>query len=132
MALSGCRPKPDIEKAKAEIKLVESEFERAATEKGISDAFYAFADVDATINRGTLIHGRLAIREFYENAGLENTQLKWSPDSVFVSQNADMGYTYGKYTLISTDNLGKSTAKSGIFHTIWKKQKDGRWKHVWD
>lgn len=133
IALFGsCQPKPDLLQTKQEIRDAEAAFDKAAKEKGIAEAFYEFAAEDATINRGKLVHGRDAIREFYLNAKMETVQLNWSPDSVFVSQSADMGYTYGKYKLVETDSTGKSSTKEGIFHTVWKKQKDGSWKYVWD
>jgi ketosteroid isomerase-like protein len=127
-----CSPKPDLAKAKEEIRAAEAAFDKTAKEKGIAEAFYEYAAEDATINRGKLVHGKEAIREFYINAKMEKTQLTWSPDSVFVSQSADMGYTYGKYKLVEMDSLGQPITKTGIFHTVWRKQKDRSWKYVWD
>jgi len=43
-----------------------------------------------------------------------------------------MAYTYGKYTMTIIDSAGESKVSNGIFHTVWKKQKDGSWKFVWD
>jgi ketosteroid isomerase-like protein len=131
-SIFGCHPKADLTKAKQEIRDAETAFEKTSQEKGIAEAFYEFADKEATINRGKLVHGRDAIREFYLNAKMETSQLNWSPDSIFVSQSADMGYTYGKYKLVEMDSAGQSIIKTGTFHTIWKKQKDGSWKYVWD
>ncbi len=128
----GCQPKPDLVKAKREIRDAEASFEKFAKEKSVADAFYEYAADDATINRGKLVHGRHAIRQFYVDAKMEKSQLTWSPDSVFVSQSADMGYTHGKYKLVEMDSAGQSVTKTGIFHTIWRKQKDGSWKYVWD
>ena len=127
-----CSPKPDLTKAKEEIRAAEVAFDKTAKEKGIAEAFYQFAAEEATINRGQLIHGRKAIRDFYINAKMEKTELTWTPDSIFVSQNADMGYTYGKYKLVEMDSAGEAITKTGIFHTVWRKQKDGSWKFVWD
>jgi ketosteroid isomerase-like protein len=131
-AIFGCQPKPDLVKATQEIRDAESAFEKLAKEKSISEAFYEYAAEDATINRGQLIHGRDAIREFYINAQMEKARLNWSPDSVFVSDLGDLGYTYGKYKLVKPDSIGNEITQTGIFHTVWRKQKDGRWKYVWD
>jgi ketosteroid isomerase-like protein len=30
------------------------------------------------------------------------------------------------------DSVGNKKDFKGIFHTVWKKQKDGSWKYVWD
>jgi len=51
---------------------------------------------------------------------------------VDASETGDMGYTYGKYTWQSKDSSGKVDEAKGVFHTVWKKQKDGSWKYVWD
>lgn len=132
LLLIGCEPKIDKSKIKDEIWQAEADFEKMAKEKGIPEAFFAFADEAATISRGELIHGPKAILDFYQKAKMQNVQLSWSPDSIFVSESADLAYTYGGYKMISTDSLGQRSSQSGIFHTIWKKQKDGGWKYVWD
>lgn len=132
LLLIGCESKIDKSKIKEEIRQAEANFEKMAKEKGIPEAFFAFADEAATINRGELIHGRKEILDFYQKAKMENVQLNWSPDSVFVSESTDLAYTYGNYKMIITDSLGQASSRSGIFHTIWKKQKDGGWKYIWD
>ncbi|MFM9838109.1 MAG: YybH family protein [Cyclobacteriaceae bacterium] len=131
-AIFGCQPKPDLVKGAQEIRDAEAAFEKLAKEKSIAEAFYEYAAEDATINRGQLIHGRDSIHKFYINAQMEKAKLNWSPDSVFVSDLGDLGYTYGKYKLVNPDSTGNEISQTGIFHTVWRKQKDGRWKYVWD
>jgi ketosteroid isomerase-like protein len=58
--------------------------------------------------------------------------LKWTPDFIDVAASCDLGYTYGKYTFAVTDSTGKVNESRGYFHTVWKKQKDGNWRFVWD
>lgn len=128
--LIACQPKD--QNIKQEIVAAEAAFEKMAAEKGIAQAFYEFADKDATISRGELIHGREAIFDFYKKAGLDSTQLQWAPDSVFVSESGDMAYTYGKYKMNLPDTSSQVITKTGIFHTVWKRQPDGSWKYVWD
>jgi hypothetical protein len=100
--------------------------------KSIAQAFYEFADKNATINRGEFIHGPEAILDFYKKAGLDSAQLQCAPNSVFVSESGDMAYTYGKYKMSLPDSSGHMITKAGIFHTVWKRQLDGSWKYVWD
>ncbi len=128
--LVACQSKP--QNIKQEIVEAEAAFEKMAAEKSIAQAFYEFADKNATINRGELIHGREAILDFYRKASLDSAQLQWAPDSVFVSESGDMAYTYGKYKISLPDSSGEITTKTGIFHTVWKRQSDGSWKYVWD
>ncbi|NOS91593.1 MAG: nuclear transport factor 2 family protein [Cyclobacteriaceae bacterium] len=128
--LVACQPKE--QNIQQEIVAAEAAFEKRAAEKSIAQAFYEFADQNATINRGELIHGREAILDFYKKTGLDNARLQWAPDSVFVSEAGDMAFTYGKYKMTLSDSSGEITTKTGIFHTVWKRQSDKSWKYVWD
>ena len=69
------------------------------------------------------------IKAFYEKQP-SGVDLQWSPEFADVSGN--LGYTYGPFTFSLKDSTGKVNEVKGIFHTVWKKQKDGRWKFVWD
>lgn len=125
--------KSNVEKAKVEILNTEKQFAEIVKEKGISYGFYQFADDDAVIKtKDTLYKGRLAIKKYYDGWTLKNVRLEWTPDFVDASSSGDLGYTYGRYTFSATDSAGKDINAKGIFHTVWKKQKDGKWKFVWD
>lgn len=121
------------EKAKNEILQAEKAFQKLAIEQGTGAAFVAFADDQATIVRGNkLVVGKELIREWYGHRKGPKTELYWTPDFVDASASGDLGYTYGKYKFIVTDSLGARKESTGIFHTVWKRQKDGSWKFVWD
>jgi ketosteroid isomerase-like protein len=122
------------EKRKKEIFQTEKEFEKMASDQSIAAAFYAFADENAVINRGndSLIHGREGIRNYYANAKLQNAIVHWTPDFVDVSKDGILGYTFGKYEWKVIKGEGDTLVSRGVFHTVWKKQKDGSWKYVWD
>ncbi|HEX5651785.1 MAG TPA: nuclear transport factor 2 family protein [Chitinophagaceae bacterium] len=124
----------DKEDAKTEIAAAEREFEKMAAEKGIAEAFWAFADSSAVIKRqnDSLIRGRDNIRNYYSSDFYKTATVKWAPDFIDVSEKGDMGYTYGKYLWQSRDSSGKLNEYRGVFHTVWKKQADGSWKYVWD
>jgi ketosteroid isomerase-like protein len=124
----------DLETIKKEIVKAEKDFETMAGEKGVAEAFSHFADSNAVIKRqnDTLINGKDAIRNYYANPAYKNAVATWAPDFVDVSENGDMAYTYGKYTWEFKDSAMKSTIYQGVFHTVWKRQKDGSWKYVWD
>ena len=120
--------------AKLEIEKAEKDFEQMAADKGIAEAFYFFADSNATIKRqnDTLIHGKEPIKNFYSTPFYQKATVKWSPDFVQASESGDLGYTYGRYVWSSTDSTGKPISFTGVFHTVWKRQDDGSWKYVWD
>lgn len=134
--LAACQtPQPDKqEDARQEIIIAEREFDKMAAEKGIAEAFWFYADSAAVIKRGndSLIYGKEGIRHFYSAPSFKKASVKWSPDFIDVSETGDLGYTYGKYEWHSVDSAGKTNISKGIFHTVWKKQKDGSWKYVWD
>ena len=121
------------EKLKDELITVEKEFCSMAKTAGISKAFICFASDSASILRGDkLIRGINAIRKYYESRDRNSIKLEWKPDFVDVSMSGDLGYTFGKYTYAVTDSLGRTTNSEGIFHTVWKRQADGKWRYVWD
>jgi ketosteroid isomerase-like protein len=120
------------EKARQEISQAEKDFEKMAAEKGIAEAFWYFADSNAVIKRDSLVKGKENIRVYYSAGYFKTASVAWSPDFTDASEAGDMGYTFGKYLWQSRDSTGKITEARGVFHTVWKKQKDGSWKYVWD
>lgn len=137
--LVSCEEKEDNDEqeqstAKEQIGKAEKDFEKMAAEKGIAEAFWFYADSNAVIKRknDSLIQGKDNIRNFYSDKFYTTATVKWAPDFISASEDGDMGYTYGKYDWQAKDSTGKVTEFKGIFHTVWKKQKDGSWKYVWD
>lgn len=123
-----------INKWKAEIIQTERDFSYMAGREGIAEAFAAFAAEDVVLLRnGNLIKGKEGLISFFSNrASADSISLTWAPDFADVSSSGDMGYTYGTYTYTVTDTTGQTSTHKGIFHTVWKRQKNGEWKFVWD
>lgn len=135
--LSGCTPKNEIKNltfVKLKIIKTEKDFEKLIAEKGLAEGFYQFADSNAVIKRenDTLIIGKINIKNYYLNSKHKNATITWSPDAVIISDAGDMASTYGKYVWTIKDLNGKEQISKGVFHTVWKKQKDGSWKYIWD
>jgi ketosteroid isomerase-like protein len=122
------------EKLKKEIFGTEKAFEKMTSEKSVAEAFYFFADENAVIKRGndSLIYGNENIRHYYLSRNLKNAQVTWTPDFISTSKDGTLGYTYGKFTWKVIRETGDTVVAKGVFHTVWKKQKDGSWKYVWD
>ena len=53
--------------------------------------------------------------------------MTWIPKGADMSVAHDLGYTYGVYTVKTKD-----TTMQGTYLSIWRKQKDGKWKFVLD
>jgi ketosteroid isomerase-like protein len=135
--LYSCTPKTataNLAYVKLQIIKVEKDFEKTVADKGLAEGFYQFADSNAVIKRehDTLIIGKKNIKNYYSNSKFKNATVTWSPDAVTISDGGDMASTYGKYVWTSKDPSGKKQVSKGIFHTVWKKQKDGTWKYIWD
>jgi len=133
MLLASCKQTVTIDTARNEIFQTEKAFEKMASEKGLAEAFYYFADENAAIIRGndSLIIGKENIRYYYDKNANPNAKLSWTPDFIDVSVCGTLGYTYGKYVFSIQDTSGKSIENTGIFHTVWKKQNKD-WRYVWD
>lgn len=133
LIISSCKKSTDLEQIKQEIMATESSFQAMTYNKGIAEAFAFFADEKAVIKRenDTLIIGKEAIEHYYQSQNLTNTTVTWKPDFIEVSLDGTLAYTYGKYHWnISKNNTLKEY--KGIFHTVWKRQDDGKWLYVWD
>ncbi len=122
------------EQWKDEILETESAFSRMAQNEGIAQAFITYAAEDVVLLRNEgLIIGKEALEQMYEKQYTgKGIKLSWKPDFVDVASSGDLGYTYGHYVYTMTDSLGKQHMQEGVFHTVWKKQPDGKWRFVWD
>ncbi|MCF8373501.1 MAG: nuclear transport factor 2 family protein [Bacteroidales bacterium] len=126
-------PTTDKEHYKSEILQTEKEFSEMAQKDGIAQAFLFYAADDAVLMRNNkLVLGKPAIRLRFEGQSTDGISLTWTPDFVDVAASGDLGYTYGQYAYSTTDSLGNVKVDKGIFHTVWKRQKDGKWRFVWD
>lgn len=125
----------EIEQWKNEILETELSFAKMLKKEGVAKAFLFFAAEDAVLMRNdSLIIGKTAIKKMYTlNLSLsDDVSLTWKADFVDVAASGELGYTYGKYVYTVTDSLGNTNTAEGIFHTVWKRQKEGIWKFVWD
>src|SRR5689334_275026 len=123
--ITACQQQVDKEKVRDEIFQTEKAFEKMAAEKSVSEAFYHFADENAVIKRknDTLIVGKENIKLFYER-GRKDATVNWTPDFIDVADDGTLGYTYGKFSWKIKNDQGAVTEYKGVFHTVWKKQKD--------
>jgi len=56
----------------------------------------------------------------------------WHADKAGVARSGDLGYTSGTYKSAFKDSSGRSSVDNGKYLTMWKKQKDGAWKVLFD
>ncbi|MDD3078851.1 MAG: hypothetical protein PHH37_07075 [Paludibacter sp.] len=131
---SACNSSQRKYELKAEIYDAENAFQKMVRDSGSAKAFYYFADENAVILRDTdiLIKGRDAISNYYPFVKNDSVSLRWAPDFIDVSDDGTIAYSYGKYVWERLQSTGDTLVHTGIFHTVWKRQTNGKWKFVWD
>lgn len=132
LGLASCQRSVDKEAVRKEIFAAEKAFEKMAAEKSVAEAFRYFADEQAVIKRqnDTLISGKDNIARYYE--GRNGATVNWTPDFIEVSDDGTLAYTYGKFSWKVKNTDGTMAEYKGVFHTVWKRQKNGEWRYVWD
>jgi ketosteroid isomerase-like protein len=98
----------------------EKAFERAASEKGVRQAFIEYLAPDGIMFRPNPVNGR----EFWKNRPETPAQLLWNPTFVDVSSNGAMGYTTGN-SIYRPKGKDDPNAFYGEYATVWQRQPDG-------
>jgi ketosteroid isomerase-like protein len=100
--------------------LVETEraFAKMSVDKGRRDAFPAFFGDDAIFFTPDPVNARRQIQTWPQAAPFK---LDWEPHFGDIARSADLGYTYGKYSLEG------SPRQSGYYLRVWK-QRAAQWK----
>jgi len=116
-----------------EIRALEAAMMAAAAEKGAAGymSFYAEDAVELP-NGAQMLLGKDSIGKTMIFLDDKNNRLTWSPVHVDVSASGDLAYSFGNYEFRSIGKDGKPSVEHGKYTTIWKKQRDGKWKVVLD
>jgi ketosteroid isomerase-like protein len=116
-----------------EIRALETAMMAAATEKG-ADGYMSFYAEDAVEipNGSPMLWGKESLGKTMSFLNDKNNQLRWSPVHVDASVWGDLACSFGNNELRSISKDGKPSIERGKSTTVWKKQKDGRWKVVLD
>ena len=128
-----CNPEIDGNAELEELIQTDKDFNDLAQKEGVRKAFDDFADENSLMlpNFNQPVFGREALSEFLSSENDEG-ELRWSPESGEVSRSGDLGYTWGRYTYTFIDSGNTEGSSHGKYVTIWKKQKDGKWKWLVD
>jgi ketosteroid isomerase-like protein len=111
-----------------EMQQTDVEFAEMAFEKGYRKAFMEYMEDDAVLLRDNHlpIIGADAV-QYVSSIDDTSFTVNWDPQGGDVSGSGDMGFTYGVYEIRT-----ETERQKGTYVTIWRKQKDGRWKYVLD
>jgi hypothetical protein len=130
LVLSCCKPKAKPVKniSPEEIIKADEAFSEMSRKAGMKKAFIEFIDNEGILLRPNHppIVGADAI-DFLSQVNDSSYTLTWSPGGGEIASSADLGFTYGIYKLEMKD-----TVLRGTYVSIWKKQKDDKWKFVLD
>lgn len=116
--------------AENEIILADEQFSLLSKQKGVQYAFLHYIDSAGALLRPNSypIIGADAWHHL-QNQPDGNFTLTWQPQYAAVAASADLGYTFGTYTLTPANT---DSSSHGTYVTIWKKQTNGQWKFVLD
>ncbi len=109
-------------------------FNRATQERGADAWPEYFADDGAMIRAGEgEIRGAHTIHQAIAATLADGkASLTWEPIRADASAGGDLGYTVGSYVYRGPGPEGTPAEQRGLYVTIWKKDRAGRWKIVMD
>ena len=108
-------------------------FARDAAAKGLEGWMSWFAE-DAQIPARTgMVQGKAALREVYAKMfATPEFHLEWAPVTAEISADGTLGYTFGRAKRAWRDSDGQLKNAESRYVTIWRKQKDGSYKVIFD
>lgn len=117
-----------------EVLATDRAFAAMAKARGARAAFTEYADADAIMFRPGVgpVKGRDAIGGAFEDPPTATPA--WDPEAAEVAASGDLAYSWGWYvwTPVAGGPLAGKPPATGYYVSIWKKQRDGRWKWVID
>jgi ketosteroid isomerase-like protein len=119
----------DVKKERRQLLDVESELSTATQKGNVSEALSKFLADETRMHRDETfpLVGQKAIADYIVKQNW--TSLSYEPIDAGVSQSADLGYTYGKYSLTKKD---VAKVEQGYIVRVWKRNNAGNWKLVAD
>ncbi len=139
--LIGCNGKVDpakhhqemmarMDSLKTDLLKTDMAFSEYSEQKGRNAAFIEYAADNATFLRpfSMPVTGKDTITTLLKNHPDTMYVLTWIPIRAEIARSGELGFTYGTYSL-QIKNIGK---EEGTYCTVWKKDKDHKWKFVLD
>lgn len=133
MMLAGCRDESRCKRMSNELLEIDREFARLCVERGANESFLEYIDDSCVLLRPnrTPVIGRQKIQEMFSSPDTSFT-LNWEPLFADIAKSGEIGYTYGIYSVEMDSPEGNLITREGTYVTIWKKDRDGKWKFVLD
>ncbi|MBS1514518.1 MAG: DUF4440 domain-containing protein [Bacteroidetes bacterium] len=118
-----------------EVKQADIDFSNLSKEKGMNYAFLEYLADDGVMLRPNMypVVGKETIKKtFFDDDGDKNAVLTWAPLFGSVAESGELGYTYGTWELLLTKEEKTTETRKGTYITVWRKDKNGKWKFVLD
>jgi uncharacterized protein (TIGR02246 family) len=118
-----------------EVMQADRDFAKLAQEKGVPEAFAAYAAPDAHwfVPGPEPLRGPEAIKARLAKSFAKGGTLEWAPTRAWASADGTMAVTWGRSVYTSPkDASGKTSVSSGSYLSVWMRQPDGRWKFSHD
>jgi ketosteroid isomerase-like protein len=118
----------------AQIVKADADFAKSVADRDRERFLSFIADV-TTFNGGSPaeLHGRDAVMKDWSDYFRPNgPTLTWTPTRGAVIGAGDLGFTTGRSTFRTTAPDGSTVERHGEYLTVWRKQRDGSWKVIFD
>jgi ketosteroid isomerase-like protein len=103
-----------------------------ATQQHHLDGWMQYMDDDGIVQHAKPMVGKDAVRAAMKDLDSPDYHLTWEPDEAYPMPGGKMGYTRGHWTLNTKDEKGSPLKITGQYLTIWRLNKQGDWKIIWD
>jgi len=134
-AVLACTAGSALADATDEVMQADRDFAKLAQEKGVPEAFAAYAAPDAHwfVPGPEPLRGPEAIKARLAKAFAAGGTLEWAPTRAWASADGTMAVTWGRSVYTSPkDAAGKTSVSNGSYLSVWMRQPDGRWKFSHD
>jgi ketosteroid isomerase-like protein len=127
--LAACEASISPDAARDELMAADRAFAQATAERGTDGWVEYFAPGGRMLGGSRIITGTDSIRAVMTPAFADTSfSLTWEPRFAEASEDADLGYTVGRYeSRRAGDVVGR-----GWYLTVWRRQSDGSWKAEMD
>lgn len=120
--------------AEEAIKQADRDFAKAFASRAVEQlAGFIADDARFSSGAGTWLEGKAAVLERWGGMMKNpNLTLTWEPRLATISPDGKLGYTSGRSEWILKKEDGSSETSHGMYVTIWRKERDGRWRVILD
>lgn len=112
---------------------VDKAFDRDTAARGLDGWMDWFAEDARIETTKDVLVGEAALREYYSKMfASRQFRIHWWPVQADISADGTLGFTFGRAEVSWRDEKGEMQKRESRYTTLWRKQKDGGYKVVFD